>query len=207
MPFGLLARRYPNLKNLPNYFWSELQWAIKWGVRLYVGALLLAMMLCQLAEDSDKLAPFVALQFVTMPPSLLVGMPLFYAALLTRIGDIRYVHHVKSLVERRNWHELGFRDDPVAKDLFEAMPFSYYGVPPAWISYLYGMSVWPGVYSGYWWCPPPSKAMPSSMSPAEVSGARTLYIDQALAQSIASDYVDQIVIFWGGFDTRPYGAL
>ena len=43
MVFG----RYPNLKHLPNHFWSELRWLCKWAIRLYFGTLFLAVAVTQ----------------------------------------------------------------------------------------------------------------------------------------------------------------
>ena len=53
MVFG----RYPNLKHLPNHFWSELRWLCKWAIRLYFGTLFLAVAVTQVRLPASARLP------------------------------------------------------------------------------------------------------------------------------------------------------
>ena len=197
---GLMQWRYPNLKHLPNNFWSEVRWACAWALRLYLGALALALALCQLSPDRGPLGTFVALNFVAAPPAVMLGMPLFYTGFVKRMGDERFSPQLRALVDRRTLHELGFRRDDAAARLFDALPFSgCLGVPAPWVNALYGMLVWPGTFSGgYWWFADPSRS--TRESPADLVPVRSVFLDRVLRDTAA----DQIVILGAGFDMRAH---
>ena len=175
---NLMNLRYPNLKHLPNNFWSELRWALTWMMRLYLATLVLAVALCQLSADRGQLGTFVALHFVAVPPAMMLGMPLFYSGFVKRMDGTHFSPQLRALVERRTLHELGFRRDDASARVFDALPFSgFLGVPATWVNALYGMLAWPGIYSGgYWWCADPRHSKRDS--PADLVPGRSVFLDR-----------------------------
>ena len=152
-------------------------------------------------EEREKLGLFVALQFVCLPPSMCLGMPLFYEGFLKHFGDARHYHHLQRLVERRTLHVLGFRDDAASARLFDTLPFSQrYGLPASWVNSLYGLMVYPGVRSGYWWFSSPQAANASREAPGDLGPGRGVFFDRILRASTAR----QVIILAPGLDARPY---